>query len=150
MTKDEQDKLEQELYPDQSITWDYEEEVPAKQVLIDIEAGCRTNLMMNVFHLPHDTTDKWTEKLKPIIQDAARTTCQVETTVGFEVGQQHVADYLQKNCSQQQILFLAANQVYGMSKKLAADAIGQIGPPPGLLEMLGQILGPNGGTDSSK
>ena len=137
-------------YPDQTITWAYEEEIPAKPVLLDIQAGVRTNLMMNVFHLPHETADKWIEKLKPIIEDAARTTCQVETTVGFQVGQQHVADFLQKNCSQQQILFLASNQVYGMAKKLAEEAVQQLGPPPGLFGMLGQILNPNGGPDSDK
>ena len=48
-------KEERNQYPNQEITWDYEKEVKPVPVLIDIEAGNRTNLLINVFHLPHET-----------------------------------------------------------------------------------------------
>lgn len=112
MTQEEHDRLEQQLYPDQNITWDMEEEVKPTQVLIDIEAGKRTNKMINVFHLPHELQNEWEEKTRQIRLDASKTIMGLPTSVGFEVCQQHIADYLQKNCSQQHILILASTLLY--------------------------------------
>lgn len=143
MTRKEHDKLEQEMYPDQTITWTYEEEVKPTQVLIDIEAGIRTNKMINVFHLPHELQDEWEKKTQAIRQDASKTMLGLPTSVGFEVCRQHIADYLQKNCLQQHILILASTLIFSAAhddamKARAAMSGGDI------FGILGQILGPNG------
>ena len=121
MTREELIKKETEQYPDQSITWEMEKEVPATKVLVDIEAGNRTNLMMNVLHLPQDALDKWMDSIKDLVIDVTKSIMgeEKQTTVGMSVGQQHIADWLNTHASQQQLLFFACNHIYQMSINMA-------------------------------
>ena len=121
MTREELTKKETEQYPNQSITWEMEKEVPATKVLVDIEAGNRTNLMMNVLHLPQDALDKWMASIKDLVIDVTKSIMGEEdkTTVGMVVGQQHIADWLNTHASQQQLLFFACNHIYQMSIDMA-------------------------------
>lgn len=121
MIKEQLEDLEAKQYPDQSITWEMEKELPVTKVLVDVEAGNRTNKMMNVFHLPHDALDKWMDSIKDLVIDVTKSMVgeEKETTVGMSVGQQHIADWLNTHASQQQILFFACNHVYGMAISMA-------------------------------
>lgn len=140
MTQEEHDKLEQQLYPDQSITWDYEDEFPATKVLVDVAAGNRTNKMMNVLHLPDGTYDKWMGGVKDLVIDVAKTMAgeHEDTTVEMQTGQQHIADWLNNHASQQQLLCFASNHLYSIAMQMAEK---RLNPLSGIL---GQILGKNG------
>ena len=120
MTKEQLEQEEAQRYPDQSINWEMEKEVKPVPVLLDIAAGVRTNKMMNVFHLPHDTAEKWVESIKEVITDAAKTLVGEDTSVGVPVAQQHITQWLQEHASQQQILFFASNFLYHMANDMAA------------------------------
>lgn len=139
MDQEEHDKLEQQLYPDQSITWEYEDEFPATKVLVDVAAGNRTNKMMNVLHLPHDTPEKWMESVKELVIDVAKTVAgeSESTSVEMQTGQQHIADWLNNNASQQQLLFFACNHLYSMSIQMAEKRLQQKNPLAHLLSQLG-------------
>ena len=123
MTREQLEEQEEaKRFPDQTITWEMEEEVPATKILVDVEAGNRTNKMMNVFHLPHETPDKWMEGMKDLIIDVAKGMVgeEQDTTVGeMSVGQQHIADWLNNHASQQEVLFFACNHIYGIAIKMA-------------------------------
>lgn len=140
---EEQEELKR--YPDQRITWAYEEEVKPVKVLIDIEAGVRTNKIINCFHLPESKIKEWESKTRNIRVDAAKTMLGQETSVGFPVGQQHVAELLQNECSQQHILCLAASHIISGAHKIADQIHDQhSGGHDGLLDFLSQIMGQNG------
>lgn len=90
----------------------YEKEVKPVKVLIDVEAGTRTNNLNEVFHLPHTVFKEWEELKKNLHIDLVKSQLGEETSVGFSVGQQHIVDFLQKQASQQMILTLASNFLY--------------------------------------
>lgn len=91
----------------------YEEEVKPTPVLIDVEAGNRTNKINDVFHLPDSVFKKWQDLKQPLHEDLVKTMLGEEDGgVGFRVGQQHIVDFLQKHGSQQMILILASNFLY--------------------------------------
>lgn len=112
-------------FPNQDITWEYEEETTPQPVLVDIEAGNRTNLLINVLHLPHETIVKWEKAITPIILDASKSMLGLETSTGFDIGQQHIMDFLQKSCSQQHILTLATNHLFALAQSMSHEAMRQ-------------------------
>lgn len=99
----------------------YEEEIKPTPVLIDVEAGNRTNKINDVFHLPETVFEKWEELKMPLHEDLVKTMLGEEDEgVGFRVGQQHIVDFLQKHGSQQMILVLASNFIYMRAEQNAS------------------------------